>query len=266
MKKIYLSPSDQIKNTYAYGNTNEAAQCRKIAKACKAALERCGFSVKTNTADGSNAMYERVNESNAWGADMHVCIHSNAGGGKGAEVYIQSQTSQQKAAAQAVYDAVRAIAPYGSSRGIKTANFYEIKNTKAMCVYLETDFHDNKEIAKWIVNNTTAIGEAIAKGICKYYGVTYKSASEEKTPQTDSKPVVIALPTLRKGSKGNEVKTVQRILRELGYVGSDGKLLDVDGDFGSGTEAAVKRFQKNRGASSPDGIVGSWTWNKLVNQ
>lgn len=77
--KIYLSPSDQLSNPYAYGGTNEALQCRKIAAACKTALERNGFEVKTNFADGSNAMYERVRESNAWGADVHVCIHTNAG-------------------------------------------------------------------------------------------------------------------------------------------------------------------------------------------
>ena len=90
-KKIYISPSDQIHNAYAYGNTNEAEQCRKIAAACKAALERNGFAVKTNFNDGKNAMYEREAESNAWGADMHICVHSNAGGGKGAEVYISTK-------------------------------------------------------------------------------------------------------------------------------------------------------------------------------
>ena len=74
MKKIYLSPSDQVRNIYAYGNTNEAAQCRKIAAACKTALERSGFAVRTNFEDGTNAMYTRVAESNTWGADLHLCM------------------------------------------------------------------------------------------------------------------------------------------------------------------------------------------------
>ena len=47
-KKIYLSPSDQTSNSYAYGNTTEAIQCRKIADACEVALKRCGFAVKNN--------------------------------------------------------------------------------------------------------------------------------------------------------------------------------------------------------------------------
>ncbi len=31
-KKIYLSPSNQINNLYASGNTNECEQCNKIAE------------------------------------------------------------------------------------------------------------------------------------------------------------------------------------------------------------------------------------------
>lgn len=74
----------------------------------------------------------------------------------------------------------------------------------------------------------------------------------------------IELPTLRIGASGNEVKTVQRILRQLEYTGADGKLIKVDGEFGENTEFAVKKFQKNRGSSLRDGIVGIWTWTKLL--
>lgn len=37
-KKIFLSPSDQTGNRYAYGNTSEAIQCGKIADALLDAL------------------------------------------------------------------------------------------------------------------------------------------------------------------------------------------------------------------------------------
>ena len=39
-KKIYISPSDQTENRYAWGNTNEHVQCQKIAEAEAAALRR----------------------------------------------------------------------------------------------------------------------------------------------------------------------------------------------------------------------------------
>ena len=93
----------------------------------------------------------------------------------------------------------------------------------------------------------------------------YGHPKYDAEPQKDEvKTVKIELPILRKGSTGTEVKTVQRILRQLEYVGLDNKPLAVDGDFGAGTEAAVKRFQLKRGAKNPDGIVGEWTWNRLL--
>ena len=260
-KKIYLSPSDQVRNIYAYGNTNEAEQCRKIATACKAALERNGFAVKTDFQDGTNAMYQRVAQSYSWGADLHICIHTNAGGGKGAEAYVIEKTQSRLAAAQPIYDEVRAISPYGSSRGIKTAGYYELRYTTALCVYLEVDFHDNAEIAKWLVNNTGAIGEAIAKGVCLYYGVDYRSG--EAAPKPAVRTTEVTLEVLSSGSEGAQVKTLQRLLKQLGYKDSGGRVLAVDGIFGPATEYAVRRFQQNR-LGGADGICGAKTWNKLL--
>lgn len=73
-----------------------------------------------------------------------------------------------------------------------------------------------------------------------------------------AKTVNIELVTLRKGSTGNQVKTVQRILNDLGYNAGT-----VDGDFGSKTEAAVKKFQKAKGLDV-DGVVGRNTWSALL--
>jgi peptidoglycan hydrolase-like protein with peptidoglycan-binding domain len=64
---------------------------------------------------------------------------------------------------------------------------------------------------------------------------------------------------LKNGSKGENVKKVQQMLRELGYgIGSAG----VDGIFGKDTENAVKKFQKDWGLSV-DGIVGNQTLESL---
>ncbi len=56
---------------------------------------------------------------------------------------------------------------------------------------------------------------------------------------------------LRKGSKGDDVKQLQRALH-----------LYEDGIFGPLTEEAVKQFQKKYGLVA-DGIVGSKTWDAL---
>ena len=66
-------------------------------------------------------------------------------------------------------------------------------------------------------------------------------------------------PTLRRGSKGQAVKELQTVLLKLGYdLGPCG----ADGDFGKCTEAAVKRFQRDRGLAA-DGICGPKTWQAV---
>jgi hypothetical protein len=61
----------------------------------------------------------------------------------------------------------------------------------------------------------------------------------------------------RLGSKGDEVKTIQERLKTLDlYKGP------IDGDFGGGTYAAVKAFQKTN-LLQVDGIVGPNTWKTL---
>jgi peptidoglycan hydrolase-like protein with peptidoglycan-binding domain len=68
-----------------------------------------------------------------------------------------------------------------------------------------------------------------------------------------------SLPILRLGSKGDEVKYLQKYLNH--YFPSTP--LAVDGIFGKKTEDAVKKFQKSRGLKA-DGIVGSKTWSELI--
>ncbi|MBR6525327.1 MAG: peptidoglycan-binding protein [Clostridia bacterium] len=63
--------------------------------------------------------------------------------------------------------------------------------------------------------------------------------------------------SLKVGSQGNEVRSLQSRLKELGYYTGS-----VDGDFGSSTEEAVKAFQRNNGLTA-DGKAGSETITKL---
>ena len=64
-------------------------------------------------------------------------------------------------------------------------------------------------------------------------------------------------------NKGDQVKTIQRLLNSMGYKGSNGKALDVDGIFGANTGYAVKAYQKAAGLTV-DGIVGVATWKKIT--
>ena len=175
-RKIFLSPSSQTGNVYSYGNTNEAVQCGRIALACENALKRCGFAVKNEQFD---TLENRVESSNSWGADLHVPIHTNAFNGQvsGTRILCYDLKGEGYRASQAIFDALSPITP-GTSENIKTSTFYEILYSNAPCVYVEADFHDVPEVAKWIIENTDAIGEAICKGICSYFGVLYAEPEE----------------------------------------------------------------------------------------
>jgi len=62
---------------------------------------------------------------------------------------------------------------------------------------------------------------------------------------------------LQQGSEGDAVKTLQKRLKELGYLTGS-----ADGKYGEATKAAVIAFQKNNGLTV-DGIAGAGTQNKL---
>lgn len=64
-------------------------------------------------------------------------------------------------------------------------------------------------------------------------------------------------PTLKKGSKGESVELLQKLLV------LHGAKIKVDGIFGPATDEAVRQFQLKK-ALTIDGIVGPMTWRKLT--
>lgn len=109
----------------------------------------------------------------------------------------------------------------------------------------------------WVIEaSTTQTGVIKSKASAKkwtYWG-KLKGVEYSADPKADDEN-----PTLRKGDSGTAVYKLQSILQGLGYdLGKWG----VDGEFGSATEKAVKRFQKAAGLTV-DGIVGKATWAAL---
>ena len=178
--KVYVSPSSQTENTYAVGNTNEAVQCRRIAVALVEALIRCGIDAMTNIDDGVT-MYDRARESDAWGAELHVPVHTNAFNKilRGTRMFCYDLKGEGYKASKAIFDELAPVVP-GDSDGIRAAGYYEIVASRAPCAYVEAAFHDHPEQAAWIISHIDPIAEAICKGICKYFGVAYVSPEVEK--------------------------------------------------------------------------------------
>ncbi|MGI5958135.1 MAG: N-acetylmuramoyl-L-alanine amidase [Massiliimalia sp.] len=172
--KIYLSPSKQDHNYYTSGETTEMVQCNRIAQAAEVALLRCGFQVKR--APMGQDMYESIAQSNAWGADLHVPIHTNAKDNKrpdhGTLMLVYDESAMR--AAQCIQNQISALTLSHLKQPIEiNRSFAELNSTKAMAVYTEVEYHDNAETSQWIIDNAEAVGEAICKGICDYYGYGY---------------------------------------------------------------------------------------------
>ena len=100
------------------------------------------------------------------------------------------------------------------------------------------------------------------------YGVPKYDADENpvvQVPEKADKGYTVAVKQLSNGSKGATVKALQALL--IGYGGETAKTVKnaggVDGEFGPGTENAVRFYQRANGLEA-DGIVGQKTWAKLL--
>lgn len=178
--KIYLSPSGQAYNKYAYGGVTEADECDLIGHYCEVALKRSGIEAKC--APKSQRTETNVKASNAWGADYHICIHTNAISGDNSKpsaegcVIFTAKANVNSTMPHTILDELQTLKGKNSIYGVRAhSGLYEINATNAKCIYIEVEFHDNVELAKWIINNVKQIGEAIAKGVCKALAVEYKS-------------------------------------------------------------------------------------------
>lgn len=210
-KKIYLSPSNQNANAYATGNTNEMVQCDRIAVSAEYHLKRHGFEVKK--APQGQEMWTSINKSNAWGANLHVPIHTNAFNGSvtgGTLIMLYSTSGENLKAGQAIFNRIAPITP-GSDYSIRAnKGLAELNSTKAIAVYIECEFHDTVDGANFIINNTDKLGEAIAHGICDYFGVKWND-EDDNTSDTFYRVQVGAF-----SQKENAKKQLDK-LKEEGY-------------------------------------------------
>lgn len=96
-------------------------------------------------------------------------------------------------------------------------------------------------------------GSATKAAVTAFQSANGLTADGEVGAQTWPKLIV----TVRQGSTGEAVRAAQTQLNRYGAG------LAVDGQFGSGTDAAVRSFQGSHGLGV-DGVVGPQTWQTLV--
>ena len=267
-KKVFLSPSNQYDNHYAYGNTTEAVQCGKIAEACKTALIRNGIDVMLMH---DESMQEKCQASNAFDADLHVPIHTNAYNGRvmGTRMFYYADGGEGHKACKAIFNVLAPVTP-GTSESIRAdSSLYEVRVPSAPTAYCECEFHDTIEGAKFIVENITLIGESIAHGICNYFGISLKEAGSKPQPAPTPQPkpeskeeyIEMELRMLKKGMEGNDVRAAMLLMKDKGYYPYD--IWSGDKLFGPKMEEGLLRMQKENGLGA-DGLLGKASWTYLL--
>lgn len=255
----------------------------KLTQLQKKYLEQLGFEViltRTNK-DKDLALYNRGTASK--GCALLISNHSNAVGSGVNEsvdyVAVYHLTNDTTTKVDDVSKAVaQKIAPViASTMGVKNGhkiltrlsssdknkdgifndNYYGVLNGARQAgtpgLILEHSFHTNTRSTKWLLDdaNLDKLAQAEAKVIAEYFVVIQTQAAASADP-------VAGLRVLGDGDTGEDVKILQAMLNLRGY--DCGK---VDGIFGSKTEDAVRRYQKDNGLTA-DGIVGKNTWRKLL--
>lgn len=230
-----------------------------IALACRDELERHGVEVgMSRTVDEGETLQQQVSECNAFDPETAACIHNNAGGGDGAEVYHHYGGGKGKILAENILDEIVKIGQ--NSRGAKIRknssgqDYYAIiRDTNCPMALIECCFLDNKKDIQIIDTEAEqkAMGVAIAKGILKTMDINYIEPVAMCT---------LKVPVLKLGDRGEAVRAMQNLL--IGSKISCG-CYGADGDFGSATDYALRRFQRAKGLEV-DGICGPLSWKKLL--
>lgn len=146
-------------------------------------LQRCGFEVKIVH---RSTLANKCNQSDAWGADLHLPLHSNAFNGtvSGTRVMCMRTVEGQLGYeySKKIFKQLDAVTPGTSSNISAQPQLYEIHAPQAPTVYVEVDFHDVPMVANWIIHNLDVIADAIARGVCDCFGVKYKEGENLDDP------------------------------------------------------------------------------------
>ena len=176
MAKIFIDPGHSISDPGAVGYEVERDLNEKVSKFMNEYL-LANYVCETNVDPVSNKSLSAVAESaNAWGADLLVSNHFNAGGGDGYEalVYDEKNVPMGKIFEKHV------LAIGQNSRGVKLRpGLAVLRQSKMPAVLNEGAFVDNKkDIEDWNEEaELKQLGIAYAKAAAEYLGLTQERYS-----------------------------------------------------------------------------------------
>lgn len=212
MGRIYLSPSTQEANQYVGGTTgytdSEEYWCRKVANLVEDYLRSAGHTVRVG---GSASAGANAADSNAWKANWHIAIHTNAGGGEGSEGWAYPGSVKGAALAKAVYGPVAKVSN-APDRGVKySAKYIELNATNAPATIIEIIFHDDKSDAAEMRADWRAFAKAIAIGILEVAGGSLPAVVPPVQPPVQPEPPVVSVKSWKILSQDADTITLQKL-------------------------------------------------------
>lgn len=176
----------------AVGLIKESTEARKVTFEVINLLRKLGHTAYDCTVDNgtsqNNVLSKIVAKCNKHDVDLDVSIHFNSGRDDktgdgnigGTEVYVYSENSKSKPAAERVCES---IAQLGfKNRGVKTSkSLYVLNHTSAPAILIECCFVDDKDDIK--LYNYKTMAKAIVDGIL---GAEIKSTSTTTSKSTKS--------------------------------------------------------------------------------
>ncbi len=141
----------------------------------------------SRTRDENDPLEEEITEANAYGPDLAIDVHNNAGGGDGFECYIQTNqhAKMSRAFGEALERQVKALGQ--NSRGVKVrtyagGDYYGfLRRVKAPAVLVEGAFLDtaDRQIID-TVEKQQAFGRAYAKAALEVLGIPWQKPQEDQ--------------------------------------------------------------------------------------
>ena len=122
----------------------------------------------------STSLTARVNEANAWGADIFLSLHTNAAlnpNASGSEALVYSKSSRVASSlAENILEQLTRVTGLRNRGVIERPGLYVLRRTNMPAVLVEMGFITNRYDAELMAYSPGLFAEGIYRGILEYYG------------------------------------------------------------------------------------------------